>query len=180
MSNSKDKLIKDYEMELFSPPCVPGSEHWSVKLTLDNDISEVLPYLNAELEGADYDHKAKVLVWKSDGKKFAFRPNEIKAAPILERDEAYPLSKEAVDVVNTVWSKKDEIEPDYERKRIPNVMEIYKYLPRTNCKECGYSTCMAFAAAVREYEAELCQCPELVKEENKDKLQQLEQLLGVA
>ena len=26
-----------------------------------------------------------------------------------------------------------------------NVMEVYQLLPKTNCKECGYPTCMAFA-----------------------------------
>ena len=27
-------------------------------------------------------------------------------------------------------------------------MQIYKLLPRTNCKECGYPTCLAFASMV--------------------------------
>jgi len=26
-------------------------------------------------------------------------------------------------------------------------LEIYKLLPKTNCRECGYSTCLAFAMA---------------------------------
>ena len=27
-------------------------------------------------------------------------------------------------------------------------MEIYEILPKTNCRRCGYDTCLAFAAAV--------------------------------
>ncbi|WP_257000038.1 (Fe-S)-binding protein [Candidatus Methanoperedens nitratireducens] len=27
-------------------------------------------------------------------------------------------------------------------------MELYQLLPRTNCKKCGESTCMAFAVAL--------------------------------
>ena len=40
-------------------------------------------------------------------------------------------------------------------------IEIFKQLPKTNCKECGYATCMAFAAGLREGETEMAQCPPL-------------------
>jgi ArsR family metal-binding transcriptional regulator len=176
MSPSTNKLIENFDTELFSPACHPGSEHWSIKLTLKHDISEVLPYLNAELDGADYDHNANVLVWKDRGRKYAFRPHEIKAGPIQDRDEVDPLSRETIELVNDVWNRKDTIEPDYERKRVPPVMEIYKRLPKINCKECGYETCMAFAAALRDYKAELCECTELTKEQYSEALRQLEQL----
>lgn len=37
-------------------------------------------------------------------------------------------------------------------------IEIYKYLPRTNCKECGETNCMAFAAKLVNKEAVLKEC----------------------
>ena len=37
------------------------------------------------------------------------------------------------------------IEPKEERTMALSGMQIYKLLPRTNCKECGYPTCLAFA-----------------------------------
>ncbi|MFQ6120244.1 MAG: (Fe-S)-binding protein, partial [Methanosarcinales archaeon] len=30
---------------------------------------------------------------------------------------------------------------------MPNVIEIYQLLPKTNCKKCKESTCMAYAVA---------------------------------
>jgi len=36
----------------------------------------------------------------------------------------------------------------------------------TNCKACGYATCMAYAAALREGEIRLEDCPPLGGEEN--------------
>lgn len=48
-------------------------------------------------------------------------------------------------------------------------IEIYKKLPRTNCKECGVPTCMAFAMKLATGQAELSQCP-YVSEETKAEL----------
>ena len=38
-------------------------------------------------------------------------------------------------------------------------LAIYKLLPRTNCKECGFPTCLAFAMKLAARQAELSSCP---------------------
>lgn len=43
--------------------------------------------------------------------------------------------------------------------RLNNAMEIFKLLPRTNCRDCRVPTCLAFAAAVFKGEKKLEQCP---------------------
>lgn len=162
--SSTDKgqaLIEGFEMEMVSPACHPGAEQWNAKAHLDTDISDVLPYLNGRFEESQYDHKAKVLLLKRNGKKSAFRPNQISTAPVMDREEAHRLLTELIDLVNETWRDRDSIEPSYERKNLPTVMEIYRDLPRTNCKECGYPTCMAFAAAVRDGEVDLDCCPSM-------------------
>ncbi len=45
-------------------------------------------------------------------------------------------------------------------------IQIYKFLPKTNCKECGVPTCLAFAMALAGGKAELAKCP-YVSEEGK-------------
>jgi acetyl-CoA decarbonylase/synthase complex subunit gamma len=40
-------------------------------------------------------------------------------------------------------------------------LDIYKHLPKTNCKECGVATCLAFAMKVAGGQAGLDQCPRL-------------------
>jgi acetyl-CoA decarbonylase/synthase complex subunit gamma len=49
-------------------------------------------------------------------------------------------------------------------------LEIYKLLPQTNCKECSYPTCLAFAMKLAAKQAELKACP-YVTEEAKVKLE---------
>jgi acetyl-CoA decarbonylase/synthase complex subunit gamma len=38
-------------------------------------------------------------------------------------------------------------------------LQIYKLLPQTNCKECGFPTCLAFAMKLAAKQAELAACP---------------------
>lgn len=38
-------------------------------------------------------------------------------------------------------------------------LDIYKLLPRTNCKDCGFSTCLAFAMALAQKKVSLEKCP---------------------
>jgi hypothetical protein len=40
-------------------------------------------------------------------------------------------------------------------------IEILKLLAKTNCKECGYPTCLAFASAVFQGQKPLAECPHL-------------------
>jgi acetyl-CoA decarbonylase/synthase complex subunit gamma len=48
-------------------------------------------------------------------------------------------------------------------------LDIFKLLPKTNCKKCGMPTCLAFAMALAQKRAKLDDCPD-VSDEAKDKL----------
>jgi acetyl-CoA decarbonylase/synthase complex subunit gamma len=43
-------------------------------------------------------------------------------------------------------------------------LEIYKLLPQTNCKECGFPTCLAFAMKLAQKGTELAKCPYVTDE----------------
>jgi len=69
-----NKLIEQYDLEVFTPPCDPGAERYAARARLTADISEILPYLNATLRGAVYHPTAKTLTWKKGGHNIAFTP----------------------------------------------------------------------------------------------------------
>ena len=48
-------------------------------------------------------------------------------------------------------------------------LQIYKLLPQTNCKECGFPTCLAFAMKLAAKQVELGTCP-YVSDESKKQL----------
>ena len=42
-----------------------------------------------------------------------------------------------------------------------NHLEVYKLLPKTNCRDCGQAACLAFAVAVMQGQKGLGDCPHL-------------------
>jgi len=165
------KLIREYEMELSTPGCHPGADWYRVFIAMVNDISEVFPYLNADLKGfVDYNNRSKILLWSPGGKEktekiYAFRPHEIGITPISDREEAKEYTSKIIDIVNDVWNRRNEIQPKFEGIRpLPTAIDIYKLLPRTNCKECGFLTCMAFAVALRN-DFKISSCPYMLEDD---------------
>jgi len=168
-----DKLITDYEYQLAEAPCAPGSGFYSVQVILPTDISAVFPYLNAVLEDTLYDHENRILIGSENSRRCAFRPNEIKVAGVTDYAQAQQVASEAVDRVNRVWQERGNITPSFAERRLLAVIDIFKVLPKTNCKQCGYPTCLAYAADLRDGTAGLEQCPTLSQPEyveNKDRL----------
>lgn len=43
-------------------------------------------------------------------------------------------------------------------------LDIYKNLPKTNCKKCGFPTCLAFAMALAQKKTSLDKCPDVTDE----------------
>jgi hypothetical protein len=48
--------------------------------------------------------------------------------------------------------------------KLSTPLEVYKLLSKSNCGDCGISTCLAFAAAVIKQEKRLADCPHLDKD----------------
>ena len=59
-------------------------------------------------------------------------------------------------------------------------IDIYRLLPKINCKECGQDNCMAFATKIVNREVELDSCKPLLKPENAKAYAKLQDLLKPA
>jgi len=59
-------------------------------------------------------------------------------------------------------------------------IDVYKLLPRTNCKECKEPNCMSFAAKLVAREALLQECPAILEEKYKPQFEALWKLLKPA
>ena len=62
--------------------------------------------------------------------------------------------------------------------KISSPMEAWKYLPGTNCKECGEKTCLAFASLLLERKKKLEECPLLSEPKYAEKGKKLAELLA--
>jgi ArsR family metal-binding transcriptional regulator len=83
---------------------------------------------------------------------------------LRDEDEADKILTWLQREINAARENRNGIEPSYEGAPKPNVIEILKLLPKTNCKECGESTCMVFAARMAEGVKVPRDCPSLTTE----------------
>ena len=176
-----EKLIKEYSFKVAESGCSPGSGRYGLQVHIPQDIGPVFPFLNALLDNARYDHQNSILIWREKDQAFALRAHEINIANtggIQDPEQARMLVREIVERLNKVWEDREGIKPCVEEKSRPTTIEIFKLLPKTNCKQCGYPTCLVFAAELCEGKVELSSCTALLEPVYADKKQNLMGLMG--
>ena len=173
-------LLSSYTLDIVSPPCEPGAERWSAKAALAEDIGDALPYLNATLKGAIYNHATRALTWRMGRHAIAIRPREIAISNLRDKDAAATEVQRVADIVNRTWERHAEITPSVEMRQRLKPMDVYKLLPATNCKACGQPTCFTFALKVTAGEVEPEQCTPLFTDTYGDKREKLLVLLEEA
>jgi ArsR family metal-binding transcriptional regulator len=136
---------------------------------LEDDISEVLPYLNTVLGGHQYFTDPLSLTLKLQGKLVTLHAKEIAINILRDEAEADGILEWLKEQVNETWSRRSEIRPSFGIAAKPRVLEILKLLPKTNCRKCGDLTCMVFAVRVSERNGRLEDCP-LLDESHKKKI----------
>lgn len=134
---------------------------WGVHFKLDQDVKALFPYLNAVFTDARFYDKPECVEFIFEGFKCMLYPDEVIAAAFTGEDQALQFAQRLVDFLNGVNDKKDSLTPNFKKFQPVSVIDIYKILPQTNCRECGFSACLAFAAALSKREATTDQCPGL-------------------
>jgi ArsR family metal-binding transcriptional regulator len=163
------RLIKEYEVALDYPGCHVGTDLLIAKIAVDHDLTELLPYFNAAEERARYISGFNWLKFKFHG--YPERRDGAWEVVICEKKVlvrvftdglvARQVCAEVVDFINDFNLRKDGITPSSKEWNQPKAIDIYKYLPRSNCKKCGLEACMAFAIKLALEEVSLDDCPEL-------------------
>lgn len=157
-------------------PCLADEEKFKALTVASASLSELLPYLNRELEDAYYRPQGNTLTFKKGIVGFTLIDNQINITKFLNNTELHELLDWVKDFINDVHQRKGTIEPNYEEKTVMPVLDIFKLLPKTNCKKCGEPTCMAFAAKLNKIEGKVDECPTL----NEDAYQESKRILSEA
>ncbi|ABW68683.1 (Fe-S)-binding protein [Desulfosudis oleivorans] len=162
-------LLETYHLEIFNSECMPGAMGVHCFAHLDQDVSEALPYLNAVLGGDVYLSDPPSVTFKAQGKLITVSGRKIAINALKDEAEAGKLVEWLKNEINQAWENRAEITPCYKGRAKPQLIEILKLLPRTNCKKCGQPTCMVFAAQVMDGGRGPDDCPEL-SQKNREKL----------
>jgi ArsR family metal-binding transcriptional regulator len=143
-------LLNTYRKEVVRPECRPEAESVHCIAHLDQDIGEVIPYLNAVLGGFQFTKEPLSVSFRLHGKLIAIHPRKIAVNALKDEAEGEKIIEWLKQEINDTWERRSEIQPRFEGAPKPKVIEILRLLPRTNCRECGQPTCMVFATQVAE------------------------------
>jgi ArsR family metal-binding transcriptional regulator len=157
-------LLETYTRKIFRAECNPQFESLHCIAHLDQDVSEALPYLNAVLGGFEYLKEPPAVIFRSHGRLITVHGREIAVNALNDEAEADKILEWLKREINQAWEKRAEITPSTEGAPKPQVFEILKILPRTNCRQCGEATCMVFAARAAEGVKSASDCPPLAGE----------------
>ncbi len=169
-------LVKNFEIKEVLP-CLADPEKIRVIAEISNDAREVLPYINSVNSKAIYIRGANTLTFGKQGKLITIHPKKIAVTKLKDEQEAKKILGEVIDMINEVDSRKDEIEPNFKRREKPGILEILRWLPKTNCGSCGETTCMAFVARLLKEEVSILKCKKLFEPEFKKSREKILELL---
>ncbi len=130
----------------------------------DKDITEILPYLNAVIKGASYNKNAAILTYAKERRLINFYNIKVTIAKADDIIDAWLVLDEIKKLINNIYSSRDTITPSYEEKVKVTALQIYGWLPKTNCRVCGEATCLAFACRLLLGEQKLSKCVSLSTE----------------
>ena len=160
-------LLTGYSLEIFRSKCNPDAQSLHCFAHLNDDVREVLPYLNTVLGGFAYSQDPPALTLKNSGKLITIHPRKIAVNALQDEEQAEKIIAWLQREINSAWEKRGEIEPSTEGAKQPALLEVLKLLPKTNCKECGEPTCMVFAVRLIEGAKDQTNCPSLAGEKRE-------------
>ena len=165
-------------------PCMADEKKIRLIGYFDRDITEILPYVNAAIKGASYNKNAATLTYAKERRLINLYNIKVTIAKADDIIDAWVILDEFKKLINNTYSHRDTIKPSYEEKVKVTALQIYGWLPKTNCRACGEATCLAFACRFLQGEQKLSKCAPLSIEskfaENNKIMQEMAEALGVA
>jgi len=142
----------------FVAPCVAEEDDLRLTAQIAGDLAPVFPYLNAELRGGTFNPQGPTFTFMDGPRLVNLFPHRVAIGRLREMQDAWRTLARLKRLVNDVWSRRALIQPSYERKVRVSVLEVYSRLPKTNCRQCGEASCLAFAAKWLNGEQRLERC----------------------
>lgn len=148
-------------------PCIADPSKYRVigRIEVEN-LKDVAPYLARVIPNASYNTKDGWISFKKGQRIITIhRDGFVTMTMITNKEEAMELLKEIEEKAKIAWEKRGEIDISKPlQKTFVGALDVYKYLPKTNCRECGEQSCMAFAVKLLNGERDIKDCKPLFEE----------------
>ena len=125
------------------------------------NIEFLFPYINAVVKKAQLYEKPSYVRFGFDRTLCVLYPDRGIASPFDDNEDAKDFIVRLMAFLNDILHRKDQITPRYKFFSQAAVTQILKLLPQTNCNDCGFKTCMAFAAMLSRQQTLPTRCPHI-------------------
>lgn len=165
-------------IELFNSKCNPSSTAVNASVRLHQDISSLLPLLNATEEKARYFPHVPYVTFRWKGRVVNVEPRTVNLFGCQDEEEARREARAVVQRLEELLQDPGGVEPDPTPFEPPSVVAVLRHLPRVpGCNEGPHPSCMAFASALVRGEASPADCPVLHRAPFADRKDALVRLL---
>ncbi len=163
-------------------PCVADPSKFRVigRIEVDVDLDKVMPFLARLIFNSSYNEKYGWITFKRGPSIITIHNDRFVAmTQIKDESEALAILRDIEEKVREAWNNRDKIDLSRPAKmKVIGPLDVYNYLPKTNCKKCGEQTCMAFAIKLLNGEKKLEDCKPLF--DNSEARKTLVSLLNAA
>ncbi|MBA3012391.1 MAG: hypothetical protein FP812_19475 [Desulfobacula sp.] len=125
------------------------------------DIEFLFPYINAVVKKAQLYDNPSYIRFGFDHTLCVLYPDRGLASPFDDTEDARDFMVRLMAFLNDMYHRKAQIAPRYKIFRQTAITQILKLLPQTNCNDCGFNTCMAFAAMLGRQQTLPGRCPHI-------------------
>jgi DNA-binding CsgD family transcriptional regulator/ArsR family metal-binding transcriptional regulator len=150
---------KFYNFSLRSSSINLGERCWFAHFKVDGNFSPLFPFIQATANEVFFYEFPEYIQFELEDIICTLYPPDIVVSRLFYgREQALEFAQRLIDFFNELESHKSEIKPDFKKLSRLHVPEVLHFLPMTNCGECEYRTCLAFAGAVSRRKAKLIMC----------------------
>ncbi|HBG21317.1 MAG TPA: hypothetical protein DDY32_19125 [Desulfobulbaceae bacterium] len=136
---------------------------YGARFQLAEDLSPLFPYINAVADHARFYERSVYVNFVFEKRLCAFYSKEGAFAPIGDMAEALGFLPKLFDYIADIARRSPDIVPSHKKFKPSSALDIYRLLPGSNCRICGYTTCIAFAAALSRQNTSVVNCPHLTR-----------------
>lgn len=163
-------------------PCLLEPRKLQIAAQADKPLNEIIPILFLAIPHSQYAKAFGSVTFLLEGKLVTvYSDGKIKLGCVLREEIAVRLLEKLKIILNRAYEYYERHgSPDpklLEAKQRLNPLEIYRFLPKTNCKECGEQGCFPFAIKLANGEKTLQECPQIQQPQYSTGKEKLEKML---
>ena len=154
-------------------PCIADSTKLRVVANMSPPLGKVLKILEPIFHRGNYsDKKDSLIIQKGEIITTIYGSGKVVMRMVKNEDEAREELENLKNIINGTINK-GVTPPPKEKVRV-ELMELYKYLPQTNCRECGEQGCYSFAIRLMARQISLDRCTQIKNPEYSPNKEHLE------